>query len=278
MISNDWKTVDIQWTPEVGPIPVHDVLSYTRDSREEQELIARMWVMCAIEMQPKLQDATCSKPHFEKYRSFINTQYEQFQQPEYPQVPDSRELVAMSSNERLKLMNQLREKVKDTHMWAVIEGPWRVYENVLEIVEGRAKLVKILLKDGLLDKFYDWANGISEIKPLFNLMGRSNPEMRILEIGAGTGGTTVRVIEGLKSPNSQSLYKKYVYTDISPLFFDAAKKRFSACEYFDYRVLDITKEPSEQGFEEGTYDLVIASNVRSRPCINVNGNADHQTC
>ncbi|KAF1362285.1 methyltransferase type 12, partial [Lizonia empirigonia] len=87
-------------------------------------------------------------------------------------------------------------------------------------------------------------------------------------IGAGTGGTTVRAIEGLKSPNGNPLYSEYVYTDISPLFFDAAKKRFDACENFQYRTLDVTKEPSEQGFEEGAYDLVIASNVlHATPCL-----------
>jgi len=269
MASQDWNTVDLEWTSDVAPVPVEEVLSYTRDSREEQELIAKMWVMCAIEMQPQLQAAACSKPHFEKYRSFIDTQNERFREPNYPQVPDSRELVAMSSKDRLSRMNELREKVKDTNMWPVIEGPWRVYENVVDIVEGRVKLVKILLKDGLLDKFYDWANGISEIKPLFSLMGRANPKMRILEIGAGTGGTTVRAIEGLTSPEGQPLYIDYVYTDISPLFFDAAKKRFSACENFEYRTLDVTKNPSEQGFKEGAYDLVIASNVRCKPCISL---------
>jgi hypothetical protein len=277
MTAQDWETVDLQWTSDVDPVPVKDVLSYTRDSRDEQRLIAKMWVMCAMEMQPKLQAATCSKPHFEKYRSFINKQYELFQRPDYPQVPNSRALFALSSNERQKMMDELRDKVKDTYMWPVIEGPWRVYDNAVDIVEGRVKLVKILLTDGLLDKFYDWANGISEIKPLFNLMGRANPKMRILEIGAGTGGTTVRAIEGLRSPDGKPLYSEYVYTDISPLFFDAAKKRFVACENFQYRTLDVTKEPNQQGFEEGAYDLVIASNVRPRHLSNMHIYADHQS-
>lgn len=270
MATPKWNTVDLQWSSDIAPIPVDQALSYTRDSRDEQELIARMWVMCAIEMQPKLEGAICSKPHFEKYRSFINKQYKLFQQPGYPQVPDSRELVALSSNERLARMNELRDKVKDTYMWPVIEGPWRVYENVVDIIEGRVKLVKILLKDGLLDRFYDWANGISEIKPLFSLMGRANPDMRVLEIGAGTGGTTVRVMEGLTSPDGKPLFKDYMYTDISPLFFDAAKKRFGACENFTYCTFDVTKEPREQGFEDGSYDLVIASNVRSKPLMRTN--------
>lgn len=260
---SDWKTVDLQWTPDMGPVPVDEVMKPTRDSTAEQQMIAKMWVMCAIEMQDKLRAATCTRPHFERYRSWLAAEYERFKQPGYPQVPDSRELVAMSSEARLKAMTELRERVKDTYMWPVIEGPWRVYDNVVDIVEGRVKLVKVLLKDGLLEKFYDWANGLSEVRPMFNLMGRSNPQLRILEIGAGTGGTTARALAGLKSDSGERLYSSYVYTDISTLFFDSARQRFEAYDNIEYRALDISRDPREQGFEAGAYDLVIASNVSS---------------
>lgn len=258
---SDWKTVDLQWTADIGPVPVDEVMRPTRDSATEQQMIARMWVMCAIEMQDKLRAATCTKPHFERYRSWLTAEYERFKQPGYPQVPHSRETVGMSSEARLKAMNELRERVKDTYMWPVIEGPWRVYDNIVDIVEGRLKLVKVLLKDGLLENFYDWANGLSEVRPLFNLMGRSNPQLRILEIGAGTGGTTARALAGLKSDLGEQLYSSYVFTDISTLFLDSARQRFEAYDNIEYRALDISRDPREQGFEEGAYDLVIASNV-----------------
>ncbi|KAL3471723.1 S-adenosyl-L-methionine-dependent methyltransferase [Aspergillus californicus] len=266
-MSTDWKTVDLQWSPDSTPIPVNELMRPTRESKDEQEMIARMWVMCAIEMRDKLHAATCTKPHFERYRTWLTSEYERFKQPDYPQVPDSRSLVEMSSEARLAAMNRLREQVKDTYMWPVIEGPWRVYDNVVDIVEGRVKLVKVLLKDGLLEKFYDWANGLSEVRPLFNLMGRANPSLRVLEIGAGTGGTTARALEGLKSDGGR-LYSSFVFTDISPLFFDAGKRRFADYDDIEYRALDISKDPSEQGFEEGAYDVVISSNVlHATPCL-----------
>lgn len=257
----EWATVNLQWSPDVGPVPVSEAMRPTRESHGEQEMIARMWVMCAIQMQDNLRSATCTKPHFERYRSWITQEFEKFKQPGYPQVPDSSKLVDMSSDDRLAAMNELRERVKDTHLWPVIEGPWRVYDNAVDIVEGRVKLVKVLLKDGLLEKFYDWANGLSEVRPLFNLMGRSNPGLRVLEIGAGTGGTTARALEGLKSDDGQRLYSSYVFTDISPLFFDSARRRFEAYDDIEYHDLDISRDPAEQGFETGAYDLVIASNV-----------------
>ncbi|KAL4914777.1 S-adenosyl-L-methionine-dependent methyltransferase [Aspergillus aurantiobrunneus] len=264
----DWKTVDLQWTASLEPVPVEEVMRPTRESQAEQEMIARMWVLCAIEMQDKLRDATCAKPHFERYRSWLADEYKKFSQPGYPQVPDSRELVNTSSDARLTTMNDLRARVKNTYMWPMIEGPWRVYDNAVDVVEGRVKLVKVLLQDGLLEKFYDWANGLSEVRPLFNLMGRSKPGLRILEIGAGTGGTTARALEGLRSQDGKELYSNYVFTDISPLFFDSARRRFQSYGNIEYHALDISKDPIEQGFEIAAYDLVIASNVlHATPCL-----------
>ena len=254
--------MDLQWSPNMGPVPVNSVLHSTRESQAEQREMARMWVLCAMEMQYRLPHATCARPHFERYRSWIAAENERFKQPYYPQVADTRELASLSSEARLHLINELRDRVKDTYMWPVIEGPWRVLDNVVDIVEGRVKLVKVLLRDGLLREFYDWANGLSEVRPLFNLMGRSKPGLRVLEIGAGTGGTTTCVLEALRGEHGgEGMYSSYVFTDISPLFFDAARGRFEAYENMEYRALDISRDPTAQGFTAGEYDVVVASNV-----------------
>lgn len=52
------------------------------------------------------------------------------------------------------------------------------------------------------------------------------------------------------------------YTDISPGFFERAKEKFESWGgLVNYRRLDIASDPVEQGFEPGSYDLVIASEV-----------------
>ncbi|RAK78084.1 class I SAM-dependent methyltransferase [Aspergillus fijiensis CBS 313.89] len=266
-----WQTVDLQWHPTMPAHPVTTLLLPTRPSMAEQNLIARMWVLCAIEMHPKLQAipaANLTRPHFARYRAFIAAEVERLHHPHYPQVPDSRALVELSSAERQSLIAALREQTRDTELWPVIEGPWRVYENVVDIVEGRVKLVKVLLKDGLLERFYDWANGLSEVRPLFQLLGQSRPGLRVLEIGAGTGGTTARALEGLAGGTEGPGFGEYVFTDISTLFFEKARERFQGYEGVEYRALDITKDPAEQGFEIGRFDVVVASNVlHATPCL-----------
>lgn len=53
-----------------------------------------------------------------------------------------------------------------------------------------------------------------------------------------------------------------MYTDISPGFFEKAQERFSDyASVMKYKKLDLEEDPVPQGFEEGSYDVVIAGNV-----------------
>lgn len=69
---------------------------------------------------------------------------------------------------------------------------------------------------------------------------------------------------------SQELKLHYSFTDISSGFFSAARERFAEYSGIEFRTLDISRDPLEQGFEAGTYDLIIASNViHATPSLNI---------
>ncbi len=80
--------------------------------------------------------------------------------------------------------------------------------------------------------------------------------LRILEIGAGTGGTSSFVL-----PRIKTQVVSYVYTDVSQLFLEQAKKKFSEFSFVEYKTLNIERDPAVQGFTEGEFDIVIAANV-----------------
>ncbi len=80
--------------------------------------------------------------------------------------------------------------------------------------------------------------------------------LRILEIGAGTGGTTSHVLAQLSKVQAE-----YTFTDVSPLFLKRAQQKLSAYDFVQYRTLDIEKDPVTQGFTAHSYDLVLATNV-----------------
>jgi acyl transferase domain-containing protein/acyl carrier protein len=80
----------------------------------------------------------------------------------------------------------------------------------------------------------------------------SGRPVRVLEIGAGTGGTTAFVVPSLPADRVQ-----YTFTDVSPLFLARAEERFGQYEFMRYEVLDI----GEDAVNPAQYDVVIAANV-----------------
>nr|WP_237331333.1 SDR family NAD(P)-dependent oxidoreductase [Streptomyces mexicanus] len=80
--------------------------------------------------------------------------------------------------------------------------------------------------------------------------------LRILEVGAGTGATTRAVLPHLPRQHTQ-----YVFTDVSESFFARARTKLAAWDFVEYRPLDLDRDPREQGYHEGSFDLVLASNV-----------------
>lgn len=94
-----------------------------------------------------------------------------------------------------------------------------------------------------------------------DLLAFKNPSLNILEIGAGTGGQTARLLEKL-SFDGVKKWACYDYTDISPGFFEQARMNFQAfADKMSFCVCDISNDPKVQSFELGSYDLIVASHV-----------------
>ena len=84
--------------------------------------------------------------------------------------------------------------------------------------------------------------------------------IRIAEIGAGTGGTSARVMARL-APYTEHI-GEYCYTDLSRAFLLHAEGKYGPhYPYLSYRLLDIGSPLEGQDVEAGTYDLAIATNV-----------------
>jgi 3-oxoacyl-(acyl-carrier-protein) synthase/SAM-dependent methyltransferase len=80
--------------------------------------------------------------------------------------------------------------------------------------------------------------------------------VRILEVGAGTGGTTSAILKSLPM-----FAGEYVFTDLSAAFFGAARDRFASCPFMDYRTLDLETDLAPQGYTAHSFDIIIAANV-----------------
>ncbi|KAF2807319.1 ketoacyl-synt-domain-containing protein [Mytilinidion resinicola] len=107
----------------------------------------------------------------------------------------------------------------------------------------------------------------SALESLMELMAFKRPGLRVLEIGAGEGSTTkdvlkstvIRTAEGHEIP-ALSLYHS---TDIEPGLLKATKNRFKDESIkMEFSVLDINENLTDQGVQEGMYDVVISNNFQ----------------
>jgi acyl transferase domain-containing protein/acyl carrier protein len=81
--------------------------------------------------------------------------------------------------------------------------------------------------------------------------------LRILEIGAGTGGTTARVLPHLPADRTS-----YLFTDVSPQFLGQARERFRDYSFVQYQHFALGESAqSSQGLRPGSFDIIIAANV-----------------
>ncbi|WP_434339312.1 L-histidine N(alpha)-methyltransferase [Motilimonas cestriensis] len=84
--------------------------------------------------------------------------------------------------------------------------------------------------------------------------------VRILEVGAGTGSTTRKVLAALAS--KQCHVAEYCFTDVSNAFLHRATQAF-ATEYpfVSYQLFNANQTAEEQNFSFEQFDIVIATNV-----------------
>lgn len=141
--------------------------------------------------------------------------------------------------------------------------------HLADILEGKTDGIKLIFGSEkgrkLVSNVYgDWPlNRIlyGQIEAFLSALVKRLPlqtdaPLRILEMGAGTGGTTkwlVPLLARLGKP------VEYTFTDLSPSFVAAARKRFKDYGFMKFRTHDIEKEPAADLL--GTQHIIIASNA-----------------
>ncbi|KAI9693527.1 MAG: Type I Iterative PKS [Bogoriella megaspora] len=138
-------------------------------------------------------------------------------------------------------------------------------ENLFDIIRGEADPIQLLFEGSLASDYYEelMSEGpyIPSLTKYLELLAHKNPAMRVLEIGAGTGSSAQPLLDAL-SDQGRPRWSEYVFTDVSSGFFPEAEKKFSQFSYcMTYCMLDAAIDPSQQGFEESSYDVVVAGNV-----------------
>ena len=134
------------------------------------------------------------------------------------------------------------------------------------ILRGEKDAVQVLFAGAgaeLLDQFYGdgllTSHWLAAISAAVQEAARALPEgrgLRILEVGAGTGGLSAQVLPALE----RGLHW-YTFTDVSAAFFPSAHQKLANFPEVETKIFDLEKSATEQGFELGSFDFIIGTNV-----------------
>lgn len=203
------------------------------------------------------------QPHLQKYLDWAKLQLNKYDGGELPHSKPGWELLLHDDNYIESLC----------HAVGNANGLGRVYvttgQSLPSIMRGEIDPLEFLFKTNLLRDLYREVNGsrtcFLEFARYLDALCHKNPTIKILEVGAGTGGTTEKILSTLSTQHGaesgKSRYSSYHYTDISPSFFEQAQVDFRNYPNMVFKTLDIEADPCSQGYETQAYDLIIAANV-----------------
>ena len=134
------------------------------------------------------------------------------------------------------------------------------------ILRGEKDAVQVLFSGigaELLEQFYGdglfTSQWLGAIAAALEMAARRLPEgrgLRILEIGAGTGGLASQAL-----PLLERGLHSYTFSDVSPAFFSAAQQKLAAFPEVEFKIFDLEKPGREQELETASFDFVIGTNV-----------------
>ena len=131
--------------------------------------------------------------------------------------------------------------------------------------EGRA-VASAMYRDSPINLV--WIRQIEDfLKHLFSANSTRNEPIKILEMGAGTGGTTSRMVPLLAS---LGVPVQYTVTDISSSLVASARKRFKDYSFMHFKVLDIEKPPPTDMLH--SQHMILATN-----CVHATHNLVNST-
>ncbi|CAG8034304.1 unnamed protein product [Penicillium salamii] len=255
----------IEWKPDIDLISPSLLLSTPQGNTQNAEnvkALGQLSTLYILETADQIRSVDPSSTTMIKWKNSMLVDASDIktraQKPIYPHASD---WAYLDSASRQMLIKDILAESKFTFDAPLALCMQTIYENCKDFVSGASEPLEVLMKNNLLHDYHGAHTQYADWSPFLSLLSHSIPGMRVLEIGAGTGSATAMVLEHLRTKHGVRLYGEYVFTDISSGFMAAAKERFSEEQCIEYRVLDITLDPMEQGFDAHSFDLVIASNV-----------------
>ncbi|KAI0021287.1 hypothetical protein F4780DRAFT_790484 [Xylariomycetidae sp. FL0641] len=260
----------LDWKPDIDFLSPREIEQICEEATHgvpsggiglQKEVVSRHFMSVALEQLQGSPPYKSSKPHFQKYVEWLHTFLDRETQSTAKLIKgwegfDKADL-------RPGLLDEYAARsLADSNL--VEFG-----QNLVSVLKEELDPLDLLFNRGILDSFYQspvFSFTAQRLGAYMDLLGHKNSDLKIIEVGAGTGSTSTVVLETLyqqgSHPGSSPRFNQFDFTDISPSFFAKAQERYA--QYGDrvrYKILDLERDPIEQGFEAHSYDVVVAASV-----------------
>ena len=238
------------WLYQAFPAPQPEPVAFYRDLRAFLHSV--LW---RTRENLRSSESRLPQPHLHKYVEWIDLQ------------------LGHGASSCAQQLSSSKIKAIDVRLRS--EGPVgllfsKIARHLDGILKGNTDALRILFEDDLVEDYYTASSQSSicftRLQKFLEAVALKRPDMRIMEIGAGTGVFTNMVLDAISVRDEGHLLATmcdhYSFTDVSPSFFDRAQTRFSEHSHkMSFGIFNIEKDVEPQGQQEGSYDIIIAANV-----------------
>ncbi|KAJ5168895.1 uncharacterized protein N7482_004489 [Penicillium canariense] len=258
---------NLVWAPDVDLLPEGHVLSPPEPAvaiaNEPYGPRQQLFDMCIIETARRIASLEPASEHLHKYQQWMITKSAAILDSLNSALsPEDRSFLEVPRNDWSRILAALKWQIDEAMPLSkhFAELSLVVLENCVDIVRGKCQPLGLMMENQALSRLYNTGDS-RNYEGFLELLGHSQPDLKIVEIGAGTGATTARALKCFHPNGCNRQYSRYLFTDISSAFFPSAKERFKEHDAIEFAVLDISQAPESQQIEHEGFDLVVASNV-----------------
>lgn len=250
----------LEWRPDFDFQDEAAALVKPPSDDQGTRILEEFALLCVVDSVARLKGRKPSSPQFEKYGRWMARKFEAAANGQSAIGRDASRLLSLSSTERSDMIAEKYaqlSKIPCRAPYAV--AIHRIRDNIEGLYTGTVDAAQLLMEHDILTNIYTVIN--FDYSHYVSLMSNSRPALRILEIGAGAGGTCDTILSKIIKEGKLPPYSVYTYSDVSAGFVAQARERFSETPNIEYKVFDVSKDPLDQGLVADSYDLVLAPYV-----------------
>ncbi|THC94268.1 hypothetical protein EYZ11_006241 [Aspergillus tanneri] len=251
----------VEWKPDIRFLTVsHQVPSPVFLDQSMMHGCAKAAFVSMFDMLEAMGTQPVLSPYFIRYKEVLLNIARRLAEGQYNYIPGLQHIREMNQKQRQKIFETLRTEFPDPRVdkfYVDIRRYATEYSN--HFADGNDTGSTSLLSS--MKSIFEWGLTLHNWNDFLGPLGHTNPRLRILEVGADAGSATATIVNALTTIQGDRLFNNFTVTDPDTACLDALKERFQAVPKMEYKSLDISKDPREQGLIEASYDLVVVCNV-----------------